>query len=222
MPFNDTPGLAERGRAFYNRRFRRCGSSGQTRAGPPAGRSFNGRTADSDSAYRGSNPCLPAIRLRAPRNPARYGEMSRRAVAAKPRRRTDGPPVRIPEPRVLAIIASVSQRSSFAVVCPIARQSRFCTRHEVCWLEPHGRHRQAIRLHRTQCLRPNAPLRGPDQRRREAMGLAQRSRWRPYRVGAAVGSRRRYRVPDRERRLPLRALFEVWLRSSVRKRHFAA
>ena len=26
-----------------------------------AGRSFNGRTADSDSAYRGSNPCLPAI-----------------------------------------------------------------------------------------------------------------------------------------------------------------
>ena len=29
----------------------------------PTGRSFNGRTADSDSAYRGSNPCLPAIRL---------------------------------------------------------------------------------------------------------------------------------------------------------------
>ena len=27
---------------------------------PLAGRSFNGRTADSDSAYRGSNPCLPA------------------------------------------------------------------------------------------------------------------------------------------------------------------
>src|SRR5678816_1992069 len=26
----------------------------------PAGRSSNGRTADSDSAYRGSNPCLPA------------------------------------------------------------------------------------------------------------------------------------------------------------------
>ncbi len=26
----------------------------------PTGRSFNGRTADSDSAYRGSNPCLPA------------------------------------------------------------------------------------------------------------------------------------------------------------------
>src|SRR5262249_37500641 len=25
------------------------------------GRSFNGRTADSGSAYRGSNPCLPAI-----------------------------------------------------------------------------------------------------------------------------------------------------------------
>jgi hypothetical protein len=32
----------------YNRRFQ------------PTGRSFNGRTADSDSAYRGSNPCLPA------------------------------------------------------------------------------------------------------------------------------------------------------------------
>ena len=28
-----------------------------------AGRSSNGRTADSDSAYRGSNPCLPATRL---------------------------------------------------------------------------------------------------------------------------------------------------------------
>ena len=28
-----------------------------------AGRSFNGRTADSGSAYRGSNPCLPANNL---------------------------------------------------------------------------------------------------------------------------------------------------------------
>ncbi len=27
---------------------------------PLAGRSSNGRTADSESAYRGSNPCLPA------------------------------------------------------------------------------------------------------------------------------------------------------------------
>ena len=30
----------------------------------PTGRSFNGRTADSDSAYRGSNPCLPANSFR--------------------------------------------------------------------------------------------------------------------------------------------------------------
>ena len=28
---------------------------------PVTGRSSNGRTADSESAYRGSNPCLPAI-----------------------------------------------------------------------------------------------------------------------------------------------------------------
>src|SRR2546429_4258798 len=30
---------------------------------PLAGRSSNGRTADSESAYRGSNPCLPAKHL---------------------------------------------------------------------------------------------------------------------------------------------------------------
>src|SRR5690606_5261287 len=39
-----------------------------------AGRSFNGRTADSDSAYRGSNPCLPAnypvLRIRCTRRAA--------------------------------------------------------------------------------------------------------------------------------------------------------
>lgn len=33
---------------------------------PLAGRSSNGRTADSESAYRGSNPCLPAICVRSP------------------------------------------------------------------------------------------------------------------------------------------------------------
>gem|GEM_PF-4523444 len=31
---------------------------------PFAGRSSNGRTADSESAYRGSNPCLPAKLLK--------------------------------------------------------------------------------------------------------------------------------------------------------------
>src|SRR5262249_38556589 len=29
----------------------------------PSGRSSNGKTADSGSAYRGSNPCLPALNL---------------------------------------------------------------------------------------------------------------------------------------------------------------
>ena len=42
------PWLAGTGAAHYNQMFQ------------PTGRSFNGRTADSDSAYRGSNPCLPA------------------------------------------------------------------------------------------------------------------------------------------------------------------
>ena len=47
----------------YNQWFRQMARSVRAPGGPPAGRSFNGRTPRSGRGYRGSNPCLPATSL---------------------------------------------------------------------------------------------------------------------------------------------------------------